>query len=164
MIRPPHILLVEAPYYAHIAEQLRRGAERALGTVGATYEIISVPGAFEIPAAIGLVARATDRFDGFVALGCVIRGETTHYDHICAESARGLQDLAAREGLAIGYGILTVENEAQAIARASAERRDKGGEAVCACLALVELKRRLAGEENEQTDRAAARRAASGGG
>ena len=156
MNRPPHILLVEAPYYTHIADQLRKGAQRALAAVGATHEIISVPGAFEIPAAIGLVARASDRFDGFIALGCVIRGETTHYDHICAESARGLQDLAARDGLAIGYGILTVENEAQAVARASAERRDKGGEAVRACLALVNLKRRLAGEENEHTDSPAA--------
>jgi 6,7-dimethyl-8-ribityllumazine synthase len=162
MIRPPHILLVEAPYYAHIAAQLRRGAERALAAVGASHETIVVPGAFEIPAAIGLVARATERFDGFVALGCVIRGETTHYDHICAESARGLQDLASRDGLAIGYGILTVENEAQALARASAENRDKGGEAVRACLALVYLKRRLAGEDDEHTDRAAADQAATG--
>jgi len=145
MTRPPHILLVEAPYYAHIAVDLRRGAERALGTVGATHERIAVSGAFEIPAAIGLVARASERFDGFVALGCVIRGETTHYDHICAESARGLQDLAVRDGLAIGFGILTVENEAQALARASPDGRDKGGEAVRACLAIVDLKRRLAG-------------------
>ena len=162
MSRPPHILLVEAPYYAHIADHLRKGAERALAAAGATHEAIAVPGAFEIPAAIALVARATDRFDGFVALGCVIRGETTHYDHICVESARGLQDLATRDGLAIGYGILTVENEAQALARAAAERRDKGGEAVRACLTLVDLKRRLAGEENEHTDGAAARRSASG--
>jgi 6,7-dimethyl-8-ribityllumazine synthase len=154
MNRPPHILLVEAPYYTHIADQLRQGAERALAAAGATHETISVPGAFEVPAAIGLVARATDRFDGFVALGCVIRGETSHYDHICSESARGLQDLAVREGLAIGFGILTVENEAQALARASANRRDKGGEAVRACLAIVDLKRRLAGEENGRTDRA----------
>jgi 6,7-dimethyl-8-ribityllumazine synthase len=161
MNRPPHILLVEAPYYAHIAGQMRTGAERALDAAGATHEVISVPGAFEIPAAIGLVARATARFDGFVALGCVIRGETSHYDHICAESARGLQDLAVREGLAIGYGILTVENEAQALVRAPA---DKGGEAVRACLALVELKRRLAGEENELTDRLAARQPAAGDG
>jgi 6,7-dimethyl-8-ribityllumazine synthase len=145
MNRPPHILIVEAPYYAHIADHLRKGAERALAAVGATYEIIAVPGAFEIPAAIGLVARASNRFEGFVALGCVIRGETTHYDHICVESARGLQDLAVREGLPIGYGILTVENEAQALARASAENRDKGGEAVRACLALVDLKHRLTG-------------------
>jgi 6,7-dimethyl-8-ribityllumazine synthase len=157
MNRPPHILLVEAPYYTHIADQLRQGAERALAAAGATHETISVPGAFEVPAAIGLVARATNRFDGFVALGCVIRGETSHYDHICSESARGLQDLAVREGLAIGFGILTVENEAQALARASANRRDKGGEAVRACLAIVDLKRRLAGEENGRIDRVPAR-------
>ena len=145
MTSPPHILLVEAPYYTHIATELRRGAERALTAAGATYKLASVPGAFEIPAAIGIAAKASQRFDGFVALGCVIRGETTHYDHICAESARGLQDLAVRDGLAIGYGILTVENEAQALARASPNGRDKGGEAVRACLAIVDLKRRLAG-------------------
>jgi 6,7-dimethyl-8-ribityllumazine synthase len=156
MNRSPHILLVEAPYYKHIADELRRGAERALAAAGATHEIISVPGAFELPAAIGLVARASSRFEGFVALGCVIRGETTHYDHVCSESARGLQDLAVREGLAIGFGILTVENEAQALPRASADRRDKGGEAVRACLAMVDLKRRLAGEENDHANRAAA--------
>ena len=162
MTRPPHILIVEAPYYAHIAAQLRRGAERALAAGGATHEVISVPGAFEIAPAIGFVARATNRFDGFVALGCVIRGETTHYDHICAESARGLQDLGVREGFAIGYGILTVESEVQAMARAPTEGRDKGGEAVRACLALVDLKCRLAGEENEHIDRPA-RRSATGG-
>jgi 6,7-dimethyl-8-ribityllumazine synthase len=142
---PPHILLVEAPYYTHIVAELRRGAERALAAVSATHESIAVPGAFEIPAAISIAARASQRFDGFVALGCVIRGETTHYDHICAESARGLQDLAVRDAVAIGYGILTVENEAQALARASPDGRDKGGEAVRACLAIVDLKRRLAG-------------------
>jgi len=147
MNQKPHILLVEAPYYSHIAAELRRGAERALAAAGATYERISVPGAFEIPAAIAIASRASRHFDGFVALGCVIRGETTHYDHICAESARGLQDLAVRDGIAIGYGILTVENEAQALARASPEGRDKGGEAVRACLAIVELKRRLTGSE-----------------
>jgi 6,7-dimethyl-8-ribityllumazine synthase len=143
MSKPPHILLVEAPYYAHIAADLRRGAQRALDLAGATHERVSVPGAFEIPAAIAAAARAAPGFDGFVALGCVIRGETTHYDHICAESARGLQDLAVRDRLAIGYGILTVENEAQALVRASPEGRDKGGEAARACLALVALKRRF---------------------
>jgi 6,7-dimethyl-8-ribityllumazine synthase len=143
MNKPPHILVVAAPYYAHIAADLRRGAERALDLAGATHECVSVPGAFEIPAAIAAAARAAPRFDGFVALGCVIRGETTHYDHICAESARGLQELAVRDGLAIGYGILTVENEAQALVRASPDGRDKGGEAVRACLALVALQRRF---------------------
>jgi 6,7-dimethyl-8-ribityllumazine synthase len=145
MTRPPHLLLVEAPYYAHIGALLRQGAERALAAAGATHEIVGVPGAFEIPAALGFAARAAGRFDGFVALGCVIRGETTHYDHICAETARSLQDLMVRDGLAIGYGILTVENEAQALARAAPDGRDKGGEAVRACLALAALKRRFAG-------------------
>jgi 6,7-dimethyl-8-ribityllumazine synthase len=151
MDRAPHLLLVEAPYYAHLAALLREGAERAVAAAGATCEIVSVPGAFEIPPAIALAAKgAGRRFDGFVALGCVIRGETTHYDHICAETARSLQDLAVRDGLAVGYGILTVENEAQALVRAApvehqAGGRDKGGEAVRACLALVELKRRFRG-------------------
>jgi 6,7-dimethyl-8-ribityllumazine synthase len=141
---PPHILIVEALFYTHIAELMRRGAERALTGAGATYEIVQVPGSFEIPAAIGIAARATNRFDGYVALGCVIRGETTHYDHICAESARGLQDLAVGRGLAIGYGILTCENEAQALARAAPEGRDHAGAAVRACLAIVEVRRRFA--------------------
>lgn len=145
MIRAPHLLLVEAPYYAHLAALLREGAERAVAASGATCEIVSVPGAFEIPPAIALAATAEGRFDGFVALGCVIRGETTHYDHICAETARSLQDLAVRDGLPIGYGILTVENEAQAFVRAAPDGRDKGGEATRACLALVELKRRFRG-------------------
>ena len=144
MIRAPHLLLVEAPYYAHLAALLREGAERAIATAGATCETVSVPGAFEIPPAIALAAQAGGRFDGFVALGCVIRGETTHYDHVCAESARGIQDLLVRDRLAVGFGILTVENEAQALVRAAPDGRDKGGEAVRACLALVGLKQRFA--------------------
>jgi 6,7-dimethyl-8-ribityllumazine synthase len=146
--RAPHLLLVEAPYYAHIAALLREGAERAVAAAGATCETVAVPGAFEIPAAIALAAKAATRFDGYVALGCVIRGETTHYDHICAETARALQDMGVRDGLRVGYGILTVENEAQALARAAPppDGRDKGGEAVRACLALVELHRRFQGE------------------
>ncbi|HVC54470.1 MAG TPA: 6,7-dimethyl-8-ribityllumazine synthase [Stellaceae bacterium] len=145
MKRAPHLLFVEAPYYAHIAALLREGAQRAAAAAGATCEFVSVPGAFEIPAAIALAARTAERFDGFVALGCVIRGETTHYDHICAETARSLQDLMVRDGIAAGYGILTVENEAQALVRAAPDGRDKGGEAVRACLALIELRPRLQG-------------------
>jgi 6,7-dimethyl-8-ribityllumazine synthase len=151
MTRAAHLLLVEAPYYSHIAALLRQGAERAIAAAGATCEIVSVPGAFEIPAAIALAARTAQRFDGFVALGCVIRGETTHYDHICTETARSLQDLMVRDGLAVGYGILTCENEAQALVRAAPADpdrggRDKGGEATRACLALVELKHRFQGQ------------------
>jgi 6,7-dimethyl-8-ribityllumazine synthase len=147
MDRAPHLLLVVAPYYAHLSAMLQEGAERAVAAAGATCETVTVPGAFEIPAAIALAAKAGERFDGFVGLGCVIRGETTHYDHICAETARSLQDLAVRDGLAVGYGILTVENEAQALVRAAPDGRDKGGEATRACLALVELKRRFRGNQ-----------------
>jgi 6,7-dimethyl-8-ribityllumazine synthase len=140
------ILIVEAPYYRHIAEELARGAIAALEAGGASYERISVPGAFEIPAAIRFAALAGERgpqhrFDGYVALGCVIRGETTHYDYVCGESARGLQDLALRHELSIGYGILTVENEQQALMRARSDRKNKGGEAARACLAMIDLKR-----------------------
>jgi 6,7-dimethyl-8-ribityllumazine synthase len=150
MPRAPHLLLVLAPYYAHIAALLRQGAERAVAAAGATCEIVEVPGAFELPPAIAFAARTVERFDGYVALGCVIRGETTHYDHICEETARALQDMGVRDGLAIGYGILTVENEAQALVRAAPATehggRDKGGESVRACLALIDLKRRFQGE------------------
>jgi 6,7-dimethyl-8-ribityllumazine synthase len=141
--RAPHVLLIEAPYYTHIAALLREGAERALAAVGATFEVIEVPGAFEIPGAIGMAAKA--KFDGFVALGCVIRGETSHYDHICESTADALQRLAIDHGLPIGYGILTCENEAQALVRATpgGNGRDKGGEAVNACLAMIAVKRRF---------------------
>lgn len=141
----PHILIVEAPYYGHIAAELMRGAIEALDAAGASYERVAVPGAFEIPGAIRIAteSRGRDgkpRFDGYVALGCVIRGETTHYDYVCQESARGLQNLVLEHGIAIGYGILTVENEAQALARARTERKNKGGEAARACLAMIELR------------------------
>jgi 6,7-dimethyl-8-ribityllumazine synthase len=99
MSQPPRILSVEARCYTFIAAELRRGAERALTATGASHESISVRRTFEIPAAIGTAARSAEHFDGFVAPGCVIRGETTHYDHICAESARELQDLAVARGL-----------------------------------------------------------------
>jgi 6,7-dimethyl-8-ribityllumazine synthase len=146
MSRAPHLLFVLAPYYSHIAALLRQGAERAAAAAGATCETVEVPGAFELPPAIAFAAKAAERFDGYVALGCVIRGETTHYDHICEETARALQDMGVRDGLAIGYGILTVETEAQALVRASPDGRDKGGEAVRACLALVDLRRRFQSE------------------
>jgi 6,7-dimethyl-8-ribityllumazine synthase len=141
-------MIVEARFYEPLADELVRGAIRALDAVGATYERFAVPGAFEIPAAIACAVEAQSSpagrlFDGYVALGCVIRGETTHYDYVCQESARGLQDLAIRFHLAVGYGILTVENEAQAWERAKLDRGDKGGDAVRACLAMIDLKRRF---------------------
>jgi 6,7-dimethyl-8-ribityllumazine synthase len=148
MTKPTHIMIVEAPYDTHIAEELARGAVAALEAAGASYERFSVPGAFEIPGAIRIALAAGEnfgkrRFDGFVALGCVIRGETTHYDYVCGESARGIQDLILQHGAAIGFGILTVENEAQALARAAVDKKDKGGEAVRACLAMIALRRQF---------------------
>jgi 6,7-dimethyl-8-ribityllumazine synthase len=142
--KPPHVMIVEARFYEDIADELRRDAVGVLDAAGATHEGIAVPGAFEIPAAIAMAHDANpSRFDGYIALGCVIRGETTHYDYVCGQSARGLQDLAVRRGLAIGYGILTVENQAQAWARAAADKKAKGADAAQACLQMIELRRRL---------------------
>ncbi|HVJ52383.1 MAG TPA: 6,7-dimethyl-8-ribityllumazine synthase [Aliidongia sp.] len=146
-----HILIVEAPYYRDISAELLAGAEEALKAAGATWDVIQVPGAFEIPAAIALAAglnlpagRVRARYyDGYLGLGVVIRGETTHYDYVCGESARGLQDLALRHGLAVGFGILTVENDDQAWARASRTKKNKGAEVANAALAMVALKNRL---------------------
>ena len=107
------ILLVVSPYYRGVADMMQRGAEAAAEQAEATLDRIFVPGAFEIPAAIAHAAKA-GQYDGFVALGCVVRGETSHYDYVCGESARGLMDLTIREGLSIGYGILTVNTLAQA--------------------------------------------------
>jgi 6,7-dimethyl-8-ribityllumazine synthase len=154
MTARPHILIVEAPYYEAISEELAAGAIAALTEAGAAFERLSVPGAFEIPAAIALTAGvasgmtkgAETYYDGYLALGCVIRGETTHYDYVCGESARALQDLAYRHGLAIGFGILTVENERQAWARARRTEKNKGGEVAKACLAMIALKAKLAAD------------------
>jgi 6,7-dimethyl-8-ribityllumazine synthase len=130
------ILVVEARYYAPINDLLLAGARAMLERHGCRIETAIVPGALEIPPAVAL-ARRCGRFDGFVALGCVIRGETTHYDLVATESCRGLMDLGIREGALIGNGILTVENEAQALARAEGGRRGKGADAVRACLSLI---------------------------
>lgn len=138
------LLLVISPYYRGVADMMQRGAEAAAGEAGATLDRIFVPGAFEIPAAIAHAARSK-RYDGFVALGCVVRGETSHYDYVCGESARGLMELATRDGVAIGYGILTVDTLEQAEARADPARGDKGGEATKAALAMVLIKRRFGG-------------------
>ncbi len=141
MAKKPQVLIVEARYYAHIANELLRGAQAALDSGGAEYDRIDVPGCFEIPGAIAMAAAA-GKYDGFIALGCVIRGETSHYDLICAECARGIQDLTLK-GLAVGFGVLTVENERQAMARARKDKKDKGGEAARTCLAMIALKQRF---------------------
>lgn len=137
----PHLLVVRAPFYQDIIAELTRGAIQALDAAGATYEIIDVPGAFEIPAAIAMAeASAEKSYDGYVALGCVIRGETSHYDYVCGESARGLQELAFRDRLAIGFGVLTCENGEQAWARASVDRKNRGAEVANAALRMIVLK------------------------
>lgn len=141
----PNILIIEARFYDDIADELVAGAIAALETAGACHQRVSVPGAFEIPAAIAIAERAGAGFDGYVALGCVIRGETTHYDYVCGESARGLQSLAVERGLAIGYGILTTENGEQARRRADRKQGNKGAAAVEACLAMIALRRRFGG-------------------
>lgn len=138
-----HFLIVEARFYGAIADAQKDGAIAAFEEKAATYEIISVPGALEIPAAIAFLASSDKRFDGYVALGCVIRGETSHYDTVCNESARGLMDLALAENLAIGNGIITVEDEDQAWARADQNRKDKGGDAARAALAMAKLKQEI---------------------
>ncbi|MFO1089633.1 MAG: 6,7-dimethyl-8-ribityllumazine synthase [Hyphomicrobiales bacterium] len=138
------VLIVEARFYDDLLDELGRGARAALEAWGLAHETVTVPGALEIPGAIA-IAAATERFDGFVALGVVIRGETGHYDIVAGESSRGLMDLTL-EGLAIGNGILTVENEAQAWARARVSEMDKGGGAAEACVSLIRLKQHLTGQ------------------
>jgi 6,7-dimethyl-8-ribityllumazine synthase len=137
------LLLVISPYYREIADHMQHGAQAAAAMAEAVLDRVFVPGTFEIPAAIAHAAK-TNAYDGFVALGCVVRGETSHYDYVCGESARALMNLSTSEGLAIGYGILTVNTLDQAMVRADPARGDKGGEATRAALAMVALKRRFA--------------------
>ena len=136
------LLVVEARYYPHINEMLLAGARAVLEAAGADTDHAVVPGALEIPPAIAIAHRC-GRFDAFVALGCVIRGETTHYDLVAGDSCRGITDLGVRDGVLIGNGILTVENEAQALFRADPALQDKGGGAARAALTLLALRRRF---------------------
>ena len=136
------VLVVEARFYAHINDLLLAGARRTLEAAGAEVAHVVVPGALEIPPAVAM-AQAAGRFDAYVALGCVIRGETTHYELVAGESCRGLMELGVRTGAAIGNGILTVENEAQALVRADPGDQDKGGGAALAALHLLAWRRAL---------------------
>lgn len=134
-------LIVEARFYAHLNDLLLAGARGALEAAGHSHEIVTVPGALEVPGAIALAAE-TGRYDGFVGLGVVIRGETYHFEIVASESARGLMALSL-DGLPVGNGILTVEDEAQALTRARPDEKDKGGEAAKAAMAMLELKQRF---------------------
>lgn len=136
------VLIATSRFYEDISSELEAGAIATLEAAGVVTEMIEVPGAFEVP---GVIAMAADsaRFDGYVALGCVIRGETSHYDYVCGESARGLMSLAVERRLAIGYGILTVENREQAWARADRRQKNKGKDAAEACLAMLKLRKQF---------------------
>lgn len=139
-----HVAIIEARFYTEIADAMVAGALAVLERAGASVERLAVPGAFELPAALRM-AIDSGRFHAFVALGCVIRGETSHYDIVCNEAARGLGNIARRHGLALGFGLLTCDTEAQAWDRADPKRQDKGGDAARAALDMLHLKRALAG-------------------
>ncbi len=148
---PTRVLIVEARTHVRIADQLMAGARAALTAARAEHEVVTAPGALAVPAVIALAEEgghrpAGVRFDGYVALGCVIRGETYRFEVVAGESARALMDLAIGRRLAIGNGILTVENEDQALVRSRQGEGDMGGEAARACLAIIDLKRRLLGQ------------------
>ena len=140
----PHILIIDAPYYTHISKELVAGAEEVLKSEGATWDYVPVPGVLEVPATVSMalegMSRGGTHYDGFITLGCVIRGETTHYDIVAFESARAIMDLTIAECLALGNGIQTVENEEQAMARARKDELNKGGHAASAVLQMIKLR------------------------
>lgn len=151
------VLVIESPYYQAVAEELSAGAIAELDAAGATYERVVVPGALEIPQALAQAVKAgligsddlNARFDGCVVLGCVIRGETSHYDIVCNNANHWLMQLAIAHGIPLGNAILTVDTEAQALERARGGRKGKGGDAARACLALVSIEQAYADEELE---------------
>lgn len=143
------VLIVEARFYEHISDNLLKGVVAELEKAGVAYERMPVPGILEIPAAVNLVVEAMaqrsvdERYAGFIVLGCAIRGQTDHYEHVCRQSFEGVQALALRHHLAVGSGLLTVHNEAQALDRALPERKNVGGMAARACLRMIGIKRGL---------------------
>ena len=137
----PHLLVIDAPYYTKISQSLMEGVVAVLKEADATHDYVTVPGVLEIPAAVAMATASSKQYDGFIVIGCVIRGETTHYEIVSNESARAIMDLSVQHNLAIGNGIQTVENEAQAWARAKISEKNKGGGAAQAALAMIELKK-----------------------
>lgn len=142
--KPVKLLIVVAPYYKDIADDLVSGAKTEIEAAGGTWDLVEVPGALEVPTAIGIAERCSN-FDGYVALGCVVRGETTHYETVCNDSSRAIQ-LLGLQGLCIGNGILTVENRAQAAVRAEVDGQNKGGGAAAAAMHLIALARKWVGQ------------------
>ena len=145
--KPVKLLIVVAPYYKDIADNLIAGAKAEIEAAGGSWDIVEVPGALEVPTAIAMADRYSN-FDGYVALGCVIRGETTHYDTVCNDSSRAIQ-LMGLQGLCIGNGILTVENRPQAEVRADPADQNKGGGAAAAALHLIALSRKWGGQKKD---------------
>ncbi|MGI9352704.1 MAG: 6,7-dimethyl-8-ribityllumazine synthase [Rhizobiaceae bacterium] len=143
MSKSLHLLVVDAPYYAEISKCLLEGVTAVLQEADATFDYVAVPGVLEIPAAVAMAVDSPKRYDGYVVLGCVIRGETTHYDIVANESARALMDLSVNRSLALGNGIQTVENEDQAWARAKVSEKNKGGGAAHAALSMIALKQEM---------------------
>ncbi|MBK0326902.1 6,7-dimethyl-8-ribityllumazine synthase [Rhodobacteraceae bacterium F11138] len=143
--KPVRLLIVVAPYYRDIADDLVRGAKAEIEAAGGSWDLAEVPGALEVPTAIAIADR-TSNFDGYVALGCVIRGETTHYDTVCNDSSRAIQ-LMGLQGMCIGNAILTVENREQAVVRADVAQMNKGGGAAAAALHLIALARKWGGQQ-----------------
>ncbi len=136
------ILILEARFYQEIGDNLANAAIAELEKADVDYERIQIPGCFEIPAALAM-AVMSEKYNGFIVLGCVIRGETSHYDYVCGESARGVNDIAISKKIALGYGIITAENHEQANVRADAGQKNIGGRATLACLSMVKIKEKL---------------------
>jgi len=140
---PPRLLVIQAPYYDQVVGGMRRGAERVFAEIGARHQVIDVAGGYELPAALRMaLSQTVEHFDGYLLLGCVVRGETDHYTFICDAICHGVMDIAAETGAAIGFGLLTVDTLQQALARAADDRHNKGAEAAHALLAQVALRRR----------------------
>jgi 6,7-dimethyl-8-ribityllumazine synthase len=137
------MLVVRAPYYKEVVDGMTVAAERILREAGATFDVLDVAGAFELAQAIRIALRGTQKFDGYVALGCIVRGGTDHYDHICRESMAGLMRVALQYGIALGSGLLTVHSLEQAVARSGPDGHNKGAEAAAAALLQVAAGRRL---------------------
>ena len=139
----PHVLIVRAPYYKAVIDGLTQGAQRILGEAGATSEVLDIAGAYELPQAVRLAVRGTQKFDGYVALGCIVRGETDHYDFICDATMHGMMHVALQFGLCVGTGLLTCDTLAQAEARSGMDGHNKGAEAAAAALLQINAARRL---------------------
>ena len=143
MANAPHLLIVDAPYYTDLSAELLKGVEAELASAGATSDYVAVPGVLEIPAAVAMAVQGSKHYDGYIVIGCVIRGETTHYDIVSNESARALMALSVEHRLALGNGIQTVENSDQAWARAKVNDKNKGGGAARAALDMIAIREGL---------------------